>query len=155
MSTTAPVLFTYPKAPKATAAIVTPTTTSSCSCTNTATLTEERGATLSTKMTLTTTDYSVTPPVTTPIDITGASLQFTAKIDATYADDDPSTVKVDWQETSTPTEGITHLVIPAEVTITMQPVVYLFQVRMVSAGGLVTPLCTGTLTIIEPISARS
>jgi hypothetical protein len=131
-----------------------PTPVDTCACTGGAALTEERGATLSCKITLTITDASVTPPVKTPVDITGCEMQFTAKVDVTYADDDPSTVQIDWTETNTPTQGITWLVIPAATTQTMQAIAYLFQIRMVSSSGVVTPVLKGTLTITEPISAR-
>jgi hypothetical protein len=114
----------------------------------------QRGATLSTKLTLTVTDSSVTPPVTTPVDITGNAFQFTAKVDPTYLDSDPTTVKVDWHETSTPTQGITWLVVPAATTQNMQDIAYVMQIRMVSPSGVVTPLVQGTLTVTEPVSAR-
>jgi len=125
-----------------------------CTCPPTVALSVEQGATLSTKLTLTVTDTSVTPPVTTPVNLTGATMQFTAKVDETYSDSDPTTVKIDWQETSTPTQGITWLVIPAATTQTMQAIAYVFQIRMKSSSGVVTPLVSGTLTIVVPISAR-
>jgi hypothetical protein len=88
------------------------------------------------------------------VDVTGAEFQFTAKVDPTLPDTDPSTVMVDWQETNTPTQGITWLQIDASITQTMQPVAYAYQIRMTSASGVVTPLVKGTLTIIVPISSR-
>jgi hypothetical protein len=128
---------------------------SPCACTQGAALTVQEGATLSTKLTLTVTDKSVTPPVTSPVDVTGNTFQFTAKVDSTYTDTDPSTVIVDWQETTTPTQGITWLVVPAATTQTMQTIAYVMQIRMVSASGVVTPLVAGTLTVTEPpASAR-
>jgi hypothetical protein len=132
----------------------TPTPADTCACTGGAALTEERGATLSCKLTITDTDVSVTPPVKVPVDITGCEMQFTAKVDQTYADDDTSTVQIDWTETNSPTQGITWLVIPAATTQTMQAIAYVFQIRMVSSSGVVTPVIKGTLTITEPISAR-
>src|SRR5258705_11713814 len=60
-----------------------------CTCIKGAALTVQRGATLSTKLTLSVTDKSVTPPIVSPIDVTGATFEFTAKVDPTYADDDP------------------------------------------------------------------
>jgi hypothetical protein len=125
-----------------------------CACVRGAALTCQRGATLSTKLTLTVTDKSVTPPLTSPVDVTGATFEFTAKVDPSYDDNDPTTVIIDWQETNTPTQGITWLVVPAATTQNMQTIAYQFQVRMVSSSGVVTPLVQGTLTITEPISAR-
>jgi hypothetical protein len=154
MSTLAPPPLPYtPRyAPKQQTTAPTPADT--CACTGGVALTEERGATLSCKLTLTITDASVTPPVKVPVDITGCEMQFTAKVDATYADDDPSTVQIDWTETNSPMQGITWLVIPAATTATMQAIAYVFQIRMVSSSGVVTPVLKGTLTITEPISAR-
>jgi hypothetical protein len=125
-----------------------------CACVNGAALTVQRGATLSTELTLTVTDKSKTPPVISPVDVTGNTFQFTAKVDPTYTDSDPTTVKIDWQETNTPTQGITWLVVPAATTQTMQTIAYAMQIRMVSASGVVTPLVQGTLTVTQPISAR-
>jgi hypothetical protein len=127
---------------------------SPCACTQGAALTVQEGATLSTKLTLTVTDSSKTPPVTTPVDVTGNTFQFTAKVDPSYLDTDPTTIKIDWQETSTPTQGITWLVVPAATTQNMQTIAYAMQIRMKSASGVVTPLVQGTLTITEPVSAR-
>jgi hypothetical protein len=127
---------------------------SSCACTQGAALTVQRGATLSTKLTLTVTDKSKTHPVTTPVDVTGNTFEFTAKVNQTYSDTDPTTVIVDWQETTTPTQGITWLVVPAATTQNMQTIAYAMQIRMKSASGVVTPLVQGTLTVTEPISAR-
>jgi hypothetical protein len=132
-----------------------PSDASTCTCTKTVALTVQRGATLSTKITLTVTDKSATPPVTSPVDITGNTFQFTAKPTPETDDDDPSTVKIDWQETSTPQQGFTWLVIPDDTTRTMQVIAYPMQVRMVSPSGVVTPLVQGTITITEPISARA
>jgi hypothetical protein len=131
-----------------------PSPPSPCACTQGAALTVQQGATLSTKLTLTVTDSSITPPVTTPVDVTGNTFQFTAKVDPTYADSDPTTVIVDWQETTTPTQGITWLVVPAATTQTMQTIAYAMQIRMKSSSGVVTPLVQGTLTVTQPISAR-
>jgi hypothetical protein len=132
----------------------TPPPPSPCACVQGAALTIQEGATLSTKLTLTVTDKSVTPPVTSPVDVTGNTFQFTAKIDPTYSDSDPTTVIVDWQETTTPTQGITWLVVPAATTQTMQTIAYAMQIRMKSASSVVTPLVQGTLTVTEPVSAR-
>ena len=111
----------------------------------------EQGATLSTKITITITPSGGTPQ---PVDVTGYNFQFTAKTDPTLPDTDPSVVTVDWQETNTPTEGTTWLILPASVTANMQLVAYYYQVRMVSPSGIVTPLVSGTLTICQPISPR-
>jgi hypothetical protein len=126
-----------------------------CACVRGAALTVKRGATLSTKLTLTVTDKSQTPPLTSPVDVTGNTFLFTAKVDPTYADDDPTTVEVDWQETNTPQQGITWLVVPNTATVNMQDIAYAMQIWMVSPGGVVTPLVDGTLTITEPVSARA
>lgn|SRR5262249_7289002 len=129
-----------------------PVPAQTCTCTKTAALAIEQGLTLSTELTLTVTDAATGLPV--PVDVTGNTFQFTAKVDQTYSDDDPSTVKIDWQETVTPTQGITHLTIPAATTASMQTIVYLMQIRMKSSSGVVSAVLKGTLTIIEPISAR-
>jgi hypothetical protein len=125
-----------------------------CACVKGTALTVQCGATLSTKLTLTITDKTKTPPVISPVDVTGNTFQFTAKVDPTYTDSDPTTVKIDWQETNTPTQGITWLVVPAAITQNMQAIAYAMQIRMVSASGVVTPLVQGSLTITEPVSAR-
>src|SRR5215475_14872953 len=138
-----PLPYANLKAPKQTSTS-TQSQSSSCACVQGAALTVQRGATLSTKLKLTVTDSSVTPPATTPVDITGSTMQFTAKVDPTYLDSDPTTIKIDWQETSTPTQGITWLQIPAATTQTMQTIAYSMQIRMKSASGVVTPLVTGT-----------
>jgi len=124
----------------------------SCTCPPTVALSVEAVATQTSKLTLSVTDK--TTGITSPVDVTGATFQFTAKVDELHSDSDPSTVKIDWQETSTPTQGITWLTIPASTTSTMQDIAYVFQVRMKSSSGVVTPLVSGTLTIVEPISAR-
>src|SRR4029077_13422139 len=89
---------------------------SPCACVQAAALTVQRGATLSTKLTLTVTDKSQTPPVTTPVDVTGNTFQFTAKVDPSYADNNPTTVKVDWPKINTPTQGITWREVPSPPT---------------------------------------
>ena len=124
-----------------------------CACSKTYNLTVEQGATLSSKISLTLTD-PVTG-ITSPVDVTGAQSQFTAKLDPNQPDSDPATIMVDWQETSTPTQGITWLTIPAATTTTMQLAGYSYQVRMVSSSGVVTPLFKGTLTVTQPVSVRS
>src|SRR5262245_10310827 len=99
----APLPYANLKAPKQTqTSSASPSET--CACVQGAALTVQRGATLSTKLKLTVTDKSVTPPVTTPVDITGCTMQFTAKVDSTHTDSDPTTVKIDWTETATPTQ---------------------------------------------------
>jgi len=112
----------------------------------------EQGATLKTKMVLTVDDPITGIPG--PVDVTGSTFQFTAKIDVNHSDSDPTTVQIDWSETTTPTQGITYLVIPAATTTTMQTIAYVMQVRLKSASGVVSPLLSGTLTITQPISAR-
>jgi len=128
-------------------------TTTSCACSKTYNLTVEQGATLSSQITLTITDK--TTGVKTPVDVTGATFQFTAKLDPNQSDTDPGTIKIDWQETSTPTQGITWLTVPAATTVNMELAGYAYQVRMVSFSGVVTPLFKGTLTVTQPVSARS
>ena len=153
MNASPPVLPAWPMSPAPFASSTVPAST--CTCTRTAALTVQRGATLSTKITLTITDKTVTPPVTAPVDVTGCEFQFTAKPTQDTPDDDPSTVKIDWSETTTPQQGITWLVIPAATTQNMEDVSYVMQIRMVSSGGVVTPLVGGSLTVTEPpASAR-
>jgi hypothetical protein len=117
-----------------------------CACSRTYNLQCEQGATLSSKITLTLDGQ--------PIDVTGGTFQFTAKVDPSLPDSDPDTITIDWQETSTPTQGITWLVIPADTTAAMDVLGYSYQVRFVSSGGVVTPIVKGTLTIVQPISSR-
>jgi hypothetical protein len=126
-----------------------------CSCTKSVAYSCERGETFSSQITLSITDSSVTPPVTSPVDLTGSTFQFTGKTSSDVPDSDPSTIIGDWQETATPQQGSTWLKIPAATTHDMQTVAYVIQVRMVSPSGVVTPLVAGTLTITEPpASAR-
>lgn len=119
----------------------------SCSCARTFNLAVEQGATLSSQIKLKLEGV--------PVDVTGATFQFTGKLDPDLPDSDPSVIKVDWQETATPTQGITWLVIPAATTINMALDAYEYQVRMVSVSGVVTPLVRGTLTVVQPVSSRS
>ena len=154
---TIPVYRQPTVSPRSTSSTTPSAPAQTCSCTKTVALTVQRGATLATKVTLTITDSTVTPPLVSPVDVTGCWFQFTAKPDQATPDDDPSTVALDWQETDTPTQGITWLKLDASVTYDMQPIAYIMQVRMVSADltGVVTPLIGGTLTITEPpASAR-
>lgn len=134
-----------------------PVPAQTCSCAKTVALSVQRGATLSTKISLSVTDSTVDPPVKNPVDLTGAWFQFTAKPpqDPPLADIDPATIMIDWQESTTSLQGYTWLVIPAETTYDMQDIAYDIQVRMVSASNVVTPLVGGTLTVTEPpASAR-
>jgi hypothetical protein len=125
---------------------VTTTTPPTCACTNTYNLQVEQGATLSSQITITLDGA--------PVDVTGSEFQFTAKLNPSDADTAPTTIQIDWQETSTPTQGITWLTIPAATTQTMQLVGYSYQIRMVSSGGVVTPIARGVLTIVQPVSTR-
>ena len=115
-------------------------------CQNLYNLQVEQGATLSSKITITLNAAAV--------DVTGSTFQFTAKLNPNDDDAAPTTIKIDWQETSTPTQGVTWLVIPAVTTQTMQLVGYYYQIRMVSPSGVVTPITRGTLTIVQPVSSR-
>lgn len=128
-----------------------------CSCGKTFNLQVQRGATLSSKITLTVTDK--TTGVKSPIDLTGQTFLFTAKPhqdDGSILDDaDPRTIKINWQETVTSIQGVTWLTIPSGTTENMEDVPYDQQCWMVSSGGVVTPLFTGSLVITEPVSARS
>jgi hypothetical protein len=117
-----------------------------CECSSLYNLQVEQGATLSSQITITLDGA--------PVDITGSEFQFTAKLDINDADNAPTTVEVDWQETSTPAQGITSLVIDAATTQTMQLIGYSYQVRMVSSSAVVTPLFKGVLTIVQPVSSR-
>jgi hypothetical protein len=127
-----------------------------CSCQPGLNLCVEQGATLSSQIALTVKDSSGNIQ---PVNITGNKFEFTAKTDPNLPDTDPTTVKVDWTETNTPTQGTTWLIVPANVTATMQLVPYFYQVRMVqsptSPSPIVTPLFSGTLTVIQPVSSRS
>ena len=119
----------------------------SCPCAKVYNLQVEQGATLTSQITLKLDGV--------PVNITGCKFQFTGKLDPTLPDTDPSVVMVDWTETTTPTQGITWLVIPAATTAAMMIDAYTYQVRMVGSGGVVTPLFGGTLTIVQPVSPRS
>jgi hypothetical protein len=70
-------------------------------------------------------------------------------------DSDPRTIKINWLETVTPTQGITWLTIPSGRTTNMDDVPYGQQCWMRFSGGVVMPLFTGSLVVTEPISARS
>jgi len=139
-----------------TAATATTQQAATCSCGKVFNLTCERGATLTSKITLTITDK--TTGVKSPVDVTGNMFQFTAKPHQTdgseLPDSDPSVIKIDWPETATPIQGITWLTIPATTTRDMLSTPYDQQVRMVSPGGVVTPLFRGALQVTEPVSAR-
>lgn len=117
-----------------------------CACYKTFNLQAEQGATLSSQITLTLNGV--------PINITGATFQFTAKLNPNDLDTAPTTVMINWQETSTSLLGQTWLTIPAAITQTMQLVAYAYQVRMVSSSGVVTPIVHGSLTIVQPVSSR-
>jgi hypothetical protein len=133
----------------------TTTTTPATSCQTGFNLCIEQGATLSVPIAVTIKD---TNGVTQPVDITGNKFQFTAKTSPSVPDTDPSVVKVDWTETNTPTQGKTYLVVPSDVTTTMQAIPYFYQLRMVqsptSPSPVVTPLFSGTLSVVQPISTR-
>ena len=92
------------------------------------------------------------------VDITGNEFEFTAKTDIDLPDTDPSVVEVDWTETTTPTQGTTWLRIPSSVTVNMQALPYFYQLRMIqsptSPAPIVTPLFSGTLTVLQPVSTR-
>jgi hypothetical protein len=126
-----------------------------CSCQPGLNLCVEQGATLSSQIALTVKDSNGNIQ---PVDITGNEFEFTAKTDPDLPDTDPTVVEVDWTETKTPTQGTTSLVIPSNVTVTMQPVTYFYQLRMVgsptSPSPIVTPLFSGTLTVVQPVSSR-
>lgn len=126
-----------------------------CSCQPGLNLCVEQGATLSSQIALTVKDANGN---TGPVDITGAKFEFTAKTDPNLPDTDPTTVKIDWTETSTPTKGTTWLVVPSNISATMQRVPYFYQQRMVqsptSPAPIVTPLFSGTITVIQPVSTR-
>jgi hypothetical protein len=127
-----------------------------CSCQPGFNLCVEQGATLSSQIALTVKDSNGNIQ---PVDITGNKFEFTAKTDPNLPDTDPTVIKVDWTETKTPTQGTTWLVIPSDITVAMQLVPYFYQVRMVqsptSPSPTVTPLFSGTLTVIQPVSSRS
>jgi hypothetical protein len=115
----------------------------------------EQGATLASQIKLIVTDIN---GVSQPLDITGFEFAFTAKTDINLPDTDPTVIEVDWTETSTPTAGTTWLTVPSTVTSGMQAVPYFYQVRMIqsptSPTPIVTPLFSGTLTVIQPVSSR-
>jgi hypothetical protein len=126
-----------------------------CSCATSVAYSCELGATFSSEIKLSITDSSVTPPVKSPVDLTGSTFEFTGKPTQDTPDSDPSTIIIDWKETNTPLQGTTWLTIPAATTQNMQTIAYAIQVRMKSPSGVVTPLVGGTLTITKPpASAR-
>ena len=135
-----------PRAPLSRSAPTAQSSPDPCACSKTYNLQEEQGATLSTQITLILNQV--------PVDITGATFQFTAKLNVNDDDNASTTVKVDWQETHTSTQGITWLVVPAATTQTMQLTGYPYQIRMVSSGGVVTPVAKGVFTIVQPVSSR-
>jgi hypothetical protein len=115
----------------------------------------EQGATLSSQIALVVKDAA---GVTQPVDITGNEFQFTAKTSPSVPDTDPSVIKINWTEIATPTQGTTWLTVPSNVTATMQPIPYFYQVRMVqsptSPSPIVTPLFNGSLIVTQPVSTR-
>src|SRR5215472_577264 len=115
----------------------------------------QQGATLSSNIVLIIKDAN---GVSQPLDITGNLFQFTAKTNLSLPDTDPTVIKVDWTETTTPKQGSTWLIVGSAITATMQLVPYYYQVRMIqsptSASPIVTPLFNGTLTVIQPVSPR-
>jgi hypothetical protein len=115
----------------------------------------EQGATLSSQIALVVKDAN---DVTQPVNITGFQFQFTAKTSSSVPDTDPSVIEINWTETVTPTQGTTWLIVPSNVTVTMQPIPYFYQVRMVqsptSPSPIVTPLFNGTLIVTQPVSTR-
>jgi hypothetical protein len=132
-----------------------PGSSTSCSCQPGLQLCVEQGATLSSQLALTITDANGNKG---PLDITGFNFEFTAKTSLSLPDTDPTVVEVDWTETSTPTQGTTWLIIPATTTDDMLAVPYYYQVRMIqsptSPTPIVTPLFSGTITVIQPVSTR-
>lgn len=138
--------FAPPVARKTSASAASTSAPSDCECSRTFNLQTEQGQTLSSKIAIKLDGA--------PVDVTGGEFQFTAKLDPVDADDASTTVKIDWTEVATPTAGITWLVIPADTTADMQTTGYSYQVRYVSSGGIVTPICKGVLTIVQPISSR-
>lgn len=116
----------------------------------------EQGATLNCGITLVVVDAN---GVSQPLNITGNLFQFTAKLDPNLPDTAPGVVTKDWTETVTPTQGTTWLQLDAETTLSMQVASYFYQVRMISSvtsvSPIVTPLFSGTLAILQPVSTRS
>lgn len=116
----------------------------------------QQGQTLTVGIALTIKDIN---GVTQPVNITGNKFEFTAKTNLSLPDTDPSVVKINWTETNTPTQGTTSLVVPSNVTQTMQLVPYYYQVWMVgsptSPSPVVTPLFNGSLTMVQPVSSRN
>lgn len=118
-------------------------------------LSVQQGATLSSQIALVVKDANGN---TQSVDITGFQFEFTAKTDINLPDTDPSVIEVNWTETTTPTQGTTWLVVPSSLTAGMQLVPYFYQVWMIqsptSPTPIVTPLFSGTLTVIQPVSTR-
>jgi hypothetical protein len=129
---------------------------STCACGKVFNLSVERGATLTSKITLSLTDQNT--GVKSPVDVTGATFQFTAKPHQSdgsqLPDSDPSVILIDWAETVSPAEGVTWLTVPAATTESMLSTAYDQQCRMVSSSGVVTPLFSGSLVVTEPVSPR-
>lgn len=101
--------------------------------------------------------WSVYSGTTIPVDLTNAWLRATAKTNINLPDTDPTVVKVDWQETTTPTYGKTWFTIPATQTVPMVVGPYNFEIRLIGAALLpaVTPIVTGVITVLQPVSSRS
>lgn len=146
---TPPPIATPAGAPIGPALVATPPTQTPCP--PSFNLAVEQGETLSSQITIQIQNAS---GVLQPVDVTGFNFQFTAKTDISLPDSDPSVVMINWQETNTPQQGITWLVIPAATTQAMQLVVYYYQIRMVSPSAVVTRVANGTLTIVQPVSSR-
>lgn len=98
-----------------------------------------------------------------PVNLTGITFLFTAKTSKTLADTDPTTIKFNWTETSTPLLGQTFLQLSDTQTAGMsisgpQPQggtnpAYFYQVWMYQAPSL-TPVLEGVITVTQSVSTR-
>lgn len=91
-----------------------------------------------------------------PADLTNAFFKTTLKPAIDLPDTDPTVIKIDWQEGSNPTSGLTSLVVPAETTQEMLPVQYYGQTRVEGVPKLpaVYDLMNLIVIITQPVSSR-
>jgi hypothetical protein len=114
--------------------------------------------TLSLPATASGTGVALTVGAQVAVNLTGATFLFTAKTSKTLADSDPTAVKVNWNETSTPLLGQTNLVITDTTTASMivSPTFYYYQIWATSLTGYppLTPMQEGLITVTQSVSTR-
>jgi hypothetical protein len=115
--------------------------------------------TLSLPATAAGTGVALTVGAQVAVNLTGATFLFTAKTSKTLADSDPTAVKVNWSETSTPLLGQTNLVITDTTTAGMlvSPTFYYYQIWGSGLTGYppLFPIQEGLITVTQSVSTRT